>query len=97
MSGLCVRMIKQWQRNSVQPIAFETKHLKKQSQKSTESISTNQSHQENIQINNQSHNPEVTKTWHNYMVSTIGPLTLMIPMLYEKTNIMSYKPYRGLY
>ena len=87
MSGLCKRMIKQWQKNLVHPIGFELKHPKNQSQESTETMSTNQSHPGNIQINNQFHNPEVTKIWHNYMVSIIGPLTLMIPKLYEETNI----------
>ena len=80
MSGLCRRMIKQWGRGFVQPVAFEPKN---QSQKSTEKMSTNKIHR----INNQYHNPEVTKTWHNYMVSTIWPLTLIIPKLYEETNI----------
>ena len=80
-------MIKQRQKGLVQPIAFEPKHSKNQNQKSTETIPTKKSHQEDIPFNNQSHNPEVTKTWHNYMVSTIGPLTLMIPKIYEATDI----------
>ena len=88
MSGLFKRMIKQWgTRGFVQPISFEPRHSKNQSQKSTETMSTKKSQQGDIPINNQSHNPEVTKTWHNYMVSTIWPLTLIIPKLYEETDL----------
>ena len=40
-----------------------------------------------IRINNQSHNPEVSTTYHNYlMISIVGPLTLLLPKLYGITN-----------
>ena len=39
-----------------------------------------------IRINNQSHNPEVSTTYHNYLISIVGPLTLLLPKLYGITN-----------
>ena len=39
-----------------------------------------------FKINNQSHNPEVSTTYHNYLICIVGPLTLLLPKLYEMTN-----------
>ena len=39
-----------------------------------------------FKINNQSHNPEVSTTYHNYLICIVGPLTLLLPKLYEITN-----------
>ena len=50
--------------------------------------STKEPSQLRSQINNQPYNPEVTKTWHNYVLSTVGPLTLLIPQIYAKTNMI---------
>ena len=46
--------------------------------------------QPEVQINNQYYNPEVTKTWHNYVMAIFGPLTLLIPLIYAKTNIIFF-------
>ena len=89
MSGLLLRRMQEWQkRRMVQLTNFRIKidvESKEPNQKSTKEPS-----QSKRQINNQPYNPEVTKTWHNYVLSTIGPLTLLIPLIYAKTNIIFF-------
>ena len=87
MSGLLLRRMQEWQkRRMVQLTNFRIKidvESKEPNQKSTKEQSQSRS-----QLNNQPYNPEVTKTWHNYVLSTVGPLTLLIPQIYAKTNII---------
>ena len=90
MFGLLKRRIQEWQKSSLiqrlysrNKINCEPKQPKCENQISAEDL-----HQPMIQINNQPYNPEVTNTWHNYVLSTIGPLTLLIPQIYAKTNII---------
>ena len=87
MSGLLLRRMQEWQkRNLVQLINSRNKI-------NVESIEPKFKYQRSTklprsQINNQPYNPEVTKTWHNYVLSTVGPLTLLIPQIYAKTNLI---------
>ena len=90
MSGLLLRRMQEWQKrrriqliNSRNKISLEPKERKCENQ-----ISIKIPLQSKIEINNQAYNPEVTNTWHNYVLSTVGPLTLLIPQIYAKTNII---------
>ena len=89
MTGLGLRRFQEWQKrtklnqliNSRRKITCESRIKQK-----SEDQDIQEPHL--IQLNNQNYNPEVTKTWHNYVLPIIVLLTLLIPQIYARTNFI---------